>query len=39
MARRCRLDMLAHLPDGPGWVRITVIDRNNDSASAEAWLN
>ena len=26
-------------PDGPGWVRITVVDRNNNTASAEVWLN
>jgi len=27
------------LPDGPGLVRISVIDRNNETASAEAWVN
>jgi penicillin-binding protein 1C len=27
------------IADGPGWVRITVVDRNNSSASAEAWVN
>ena len=27
------------LSDGPGLVRISVIDRNNETASAEAWVN
>jgi penicillin-binding protein 1C len=26
-------------PDGPGWVRITVVDGKNNTASAEAWVN